>query len=168
MSISQLVPFLHPAAGAGALAIGVAFAVDLGLGEPPPILHPVVWIGRALSVLGAPWPARRPYAAFLRGMAAWLVLAGVCAGLAVAAQCAISFLADQAAASAGRGASPARLAIEGLLLGVLLKPLLAWRMLRDEVSAVERALGDSLQAGRDRLRRIVGRDVTTLSETVVR
>uniref|UniRef100_UPI00215A94E7 hypothetical protein n=1 Tax=Escherichia ruysiae TaxID=2608867 RepID=UPI00215A94E7 len=37
-----------------------------------------------------------------------------------------------------------------LALGLLLKPLLAWRMLRREVLAVEAALGESLEAGRAR------------------
>jgi adenosylcobinamide-phosphate synthase len=160
---------------AGALAIVVALAVDQVFGEPPASIHPVVWIGRALDSLGAPWPTQRPRAAFLRGMAGWLALAAVCVGVALAAQSAISYAAGRGAAMAGRGAAmagpgaaPLRFVLQGLLLGLLLKPLLAWRMLRDEVRAVEHALGDSLQAGRDRLRRIVGRDVAALSETVVR
>ncbi len=159
---------------AGALAIGVAFAIDQLLGEPPPMAHPVVWIGRALGSLGAPWPALRPRSAFLRGMAAWLLLAAVCVGCAVMTGYAISYVADRAAAPIGRVALPGldaplvRCGLQGLLLGVVLKPLLAWRMLRDEVRAVEDALGDGLEAGRDRLRRIVSRDVTALSETVVR
>ncbi|MGD0490449.1 MAG: adenosylcobinamide-phosphate synthase CbiB [Steroidobacteraceae bacterium] len=168
MTLSQLSPLLHPDAGAGALAILVAFAVDQVFGEPPAALHPVVWIGRALASVGAPWPTRPPRTAFLRGMAAWLILAAICVGFALAADDAISYLAIRGASLAGRGASLLRLGLRGILLGLMLKPLLAWRMLREEVRAVERALGDSLQAGRDRLRRIVGRDVATLSETVVR
>jgi adenosylcobinamide-phosphate synthase len=153
---------------AGAVAIVVAFAIDQLFGEPPPMAHPVVWIGRALDSLGAPWPSQRPASAFLRGMLSWLILATLCVGLALAAGYVISLAADRAAVLIGRDAPPIQSLLEGLLLGIVLKPLLAWRMLRDEVRAVERALGDSLPAGRDRLRRIVGRDVTTLSETVVR
>ncbi len=163
---------------AGAVAIVVAFAIDQLFGEPPPMAHPVVWIGRALDSLGAPWPSQRPASAFLRGMLSWLILATLCVGLALAAGYAISLAADRAAVligrdawmslGIGRHAPPIQSLLEGLLLGIVLKPLLAWRMLRDEVRAVESALGDSLPAGRDRLRRIVGRDVTTLSETVVR
>ena len=41
-------------------------------------------------------------------------------------------------------------------------------MLRDEVCAVEQALGRGVEAGRDRLRHIEGRDTTELSVTVVR
>jgi adenosylcobinamide-phosphate synthase len=153
---------------AGALAIVVAFAVDQVLGEPPARVHPVVWIGRALASLGAPWPTQRPRSAFLRGMAGWIALAAICVGFAWAAESAISYAAGRGAAMAGHNAVPLQYLLQGILLGLMLKPLLAWRMLRDEVLAVERALGDSLQAGRDRLRRIVGRDVAELSETVVR
>ncbi len=153
---------------AGALAIVVAFAVDQVLGEPPAKVHPVVWIGRALACLGAPWPAQGPRSAFLRGMAGWLALAAICVGFALAAQSAIAYAAERGAAMAGRNAAALQYILQGVLLGLMLKPLLAWRMLRDEVRAVECALGDSLQAGRDRLRWIVGRDVATLSETVVR
>jgi adenosylcobinamide-phosphate synthase len=153
---------------AGALAIGVALAVDRVFGEPPAKAHPVVWIGRALDSVGAPWPTQLPRTAFFRGMACWLVLAAICVGLALAAKSAISYSAERGAALAGRDAMLLHDILQGILLGLALKPLVAWRMLRDEVRAVECALGDSLQAGRDRLRRIVGRDVTTLSETVVR
>ena len=62
--------------------------------------------------------------------------------------------------------------VAALLLGVLLKPLLAWALLKNEVLAVEAALSHpdkgSLEAGRERLRWLVSRDVTTLSETQVR
>ena len=55
-----------------------------------------------------------------------------------------------------------------LLLGLLLKPLLAWAMLRNEVLAVEAALGESLDAGRQRLAWLVSRDVAALTEGQVR
>lgn len=55
-----------------------------------------------------------------------------------------------------------------LLLGLALKPMLAWAMLRTEVQAVETALGQSLDAGRLRLAMLVSRDTTNLSETEVR
>jgi len=56
----------------------------------------------------------------------------------------------------------------GVLLGLLLKPLLAWTMLKSEVLAVEAALAESLEAGRERLRWLVSRDVTALTDTQVR
>jgi adenosylcobinamide-phosphate synthase len=62
--------------------------------------------------------------------------------------------------------------LAALLLGLLLKPLLAWALLKSEVLAVEHALSNpnngSLEAGRARLRWLVSRDVTNLSETQVR
>jgi adenosylcobinamide-phosphate synthase len=48
------------------------------------------------------------------------------------------------------------------LLALLLKPTFSWRMLRDEVAAVEVALAHGLDAGRARLARIVSRDVNVL------
>ena len=164
-----LSPFSYPGAGIGALTIAVACAVDQWFGEPPAMLHPVVWMGRALSSLGAPWAERPPRNAFLRGMSAWLLLAAISVALALTAGHMIELAAVRASAGlADRGGSSLRVALHALLLGVALKPLLAWRMLHDEVSAVERALARSLQAGRDRLRHIVSRDVSGLSETVVR
>ena len=58
--------------------------------------------------------------------------------------------------------------LAALLLGVALKPMLAWAMLSSEVQAVETALGQSLDAGRQRLAMLVSRDTTNLSETEVR
>jgi adenosylcobinamide-phosphate synthase len=53
-------------------------------------------------------------------------------------------------------------------LALCLKPLMAWRMLRTEVLAVEAALGQSLEAGRERLSWLVSRDVAPLTEAQVR
>jgi adenosylcobinamide-phosphate synthase len=146
---------------AGAIAVVAAFAIDRALGEPPARWHPVVWIGQALSRTGAPWPAKTPRAQFVRGMLFWLSLATLCVAIAFAADRLIVAIADLFAPLF-------RSAVRGLLLGALLKPLLAWRMLREEVGAVEQALTHGVQAGRERLRHIVGRDTTTLSVTVVR
>ncbi|HUA76733.1 MAG TPA: CobD/CbiB family cobalamin biosynthesis protein [Acetobacteraceae bacterium] len=152
---------MTPLAQTRALAVLVAFAIDGWLGEPPARWHPVVWIGRTLASLGAPWPQRPPRGAFLRGAACWIALAALCTALAAGLQHGIILAAH-------RSATPGWVAARALLLGLALKPLLAWRMLRDEVVAVERALGEGLSAGRERLRRIVGRDVSELSPTVVR
>ncbi|MGS0755062.1 CobD/CbiB family cobalamin biosynthesis protein [Roseateles sp. GG27B] len=64
--------------------------------------------------------------------------------------------------------SPWRWAVCAALLGLLLKPLLAWAMLRDEVLAVEAALGRSLEDGRTQLARLVSRDTGQLSAEEVR
>lgn len=160
-------PMLHPTADIAAVAVAVAYTVDRWLGEPPPRLHPVVWMGRALGCLGAPWPDRAPRAAFLRGAVAWCLLAAIAMALAAVAAHAVALGADRCAAWLGHPPF-LRVVVNGVVLGFLLKPLLAWRMLRDEVSAVEHGLERSLETGRERLGRIVSRDVGALSETVVR
>ncbi|MDH6594627.1 adenosylcobinamide-phosphate synthase [Variovorax sp. TBS-050B] len=141
-------------------ALWLALAIDRWLGEPPARWHPVVWIGRYLGWTGAriapPAAQARPvdWPRFGCGALVWCV--GAIATGAVAA-------AVQGAAVQGLPAWAA-----ALVLGLALKPLFAWRMLRDEVLAVEAALGDSLAAGRARLARLVSRDVEALGEREVR
>ena len=145
-----------------ALAVGpvwVALAVDRWLGEPPTRWHPVVWMGRYLGMAGrrvapvAGVAASRRALPFVAGALCW------CAGALVVG-------------GVGWGLQGAALALPWwaglLLLGALLKPLLAWRMLRDEVLAVEDALGVSLEEGRGRLARLVSRDVSQLDRAEVR
>ncbi len=142
-----------------ALAVCVALLIDVRWGEPPPRWHPVVWMGHYLEALGrriAPAVGEPPAGVagtFVRGALAWTVGALVVVSVALTAVWAVS-------------GGP--LWLQVLVLGVLLKPLLAWRMLRDEVRAVETALGESLDAGRARLAWLVSRDVTELSEREVR
>jgi adenosylcobinamide-phosphate synthase len=138
---------------AGLIAIGTALLVDGRFGEPPLRLHPVAAMGRYLGALGPRLAALRPAAAFMGGALAWCVGAG----LAAAAGVALAHLL-----------SPLHPLLAGLALGLLLKPLLAWRMLRDEVAAVEQALDVSLEAGRAQLGRLVSRDVSVLDAQQVR
>ena len=144
-----------------ALAPCVALAIDRWLGEPPARWHPVVWMGAWLGACGprvAPaeggsgadaraWP-------FIGGALAWCVGAAFVTFAAAALQGALwQWLPAWGAA---------------LALGLLLKPLLAWRLLREEVQGVEDALALSPEAGRARLARLVSRDVAPLSATQVR
>ncbi|MEZ0205888.1 CobD/CbiB family cobalamin biosynthesis protein [Ideonella sp.] len=156
-------PWTGPeSACAAVLAVAVALAVDRWLGEPPLRWHPVVLMGRYLGALGLRlWPLR-PTAGRVAGALAWLLGAAGVAGLAWALQLGLARLVV-AVLPAGWG-----WLLQGLLAGLLLKPLLAWQMLHDEVAAVESALGESLDAGRLRLSRLVSRDVTRLSATEVR
>ncbi len=135
-----------------------ALAVDRYLGEPASRLHPVVWIGNYLNWAAKrlqpnPSPAVRDLKSFWLAAAFWW--AGAALVLIVA--CAVQWVAFQL---------PWVLA--ALLLGLALKPMLAWAMLRSEVQAVEVALAQSLEAGRKRLAMLVSRDTTNLSETEVR
>jgi adenosylcobinamide-phosphate synthase len=131
----------RPDAALPAGAVLVALTLDRLFGEPPARVHPVVWMGRYLGALGrrvsrAAGAVSQPGAEFWRGTFAWGLGAALVAALAAAAAIAL------------QGLQPL---LQALLLGILLKPLLAWRMLRDEVLAVEAALAESLAAGRQRL-----------------
>lgn len=142
------------------LSMLVALALDLAFGEPRAAWHPVVWMGRALEAMGRLIaPVRdRAQAGFdglrwVGGVLGWL------AGAAVVVFAAWSL--EQALAAMG-------MPVAALLAGVLLKPLLAWRMLRDEVLAVEAALSRSIEHGRERLGWLVSRDTQVLDATAVR
>jgi len=133
-------------------------------------MHPVVWMGRALSSLGAPWPAASPRQAFMRGAAAWIAGVALTGGVG---WCAVMSIDVVSRATLGwlrpaDGGVFFTLLARALLIGVFLKPMFAWKMLRDEVAGVERAVESDLQAGRNRLQRIVGRDTTALDATVIR
>lgn len=141
-----------------AAAILVALAWDRLLGEPPVRWHPVVWMGRYLDVIGrrvapAPDAPAHLFGRRLAGAVAWLVGAVICAG-----------------AAWGWGAlwQGVPWAVEAVAWGVALKPLFAWRLLRDEVAGVEEALTVSLEAGRAQVARLVSRDASALDETGVR
>lgn len=140
-----------PALQAGALLL--AWAWDRRWGEPPNALHPVAWLGSLLGPLGRRIRAWPPRAALVGGALAWCVIGAVLIGLGWALQQGLLRL-------------PGLVALP--LLTVLLKPLFAWRMLRDEVQAVEAALQQGLDAGRKRLSWLVSRDVTRLDAGQVR
>jgi adenosylcobinamide-phosphate synthase len=151
-------PTLSPAFTAS-LAVLLALAVDRLFGEPSARWHPVVWMGAYLNWAGrriAPVAGQKTAPArwvFWRGAVAWMI------GSALVLMPALALVWVM------RGWE---WWWQVLALGLLLKPLLSWRMLRDEVAAVEVALGVSLPAGRERLARLVSRDVAPLDETQVR
>ncbi|WP_022797959.1 adenosylcobinamide-phosphate synthase CbiB [Thermus islandicus] len=127
------------------MSLLLALLLDALLGEPPPRFHPVVWMGRYLSWA---WPR-------VRGL--W---SGACYWALGALLFALpAFLLDLLLRP---------LALGWAFLGLLLKPLFSLRMLLSEVLAVERALGESLEAGRTRLSRIVSRRTEDLSPEEVR
>jgi len=126
---------------------------DWRFGEPPAGLHPVVWMGRYLGWAGRGLTGRPPRVAFALGALRWLL--GACGVVLVYG-------------ALERLSAPWPLWAEALLSALLLKPLFALRMLLEEVRGVEEALGESLEAGRRRLSRIVSRDTRHLSEAEVR
>lgn len=151
---------LLPAGAWMALVPPLALLVDRLWGEPRAAWHPVVWIGHYLGRAGrriAPAAGSVPpspdYRRLLLGALAWWAGAATVWCVAAVVQHGVSRL-------------PGWVALP--LLALLLKPLLAWRMLREEVAAVEAALAQSLAAGRARLARLVSRDVSALSAAEVR
>lgn len=140
-------------------AMLVALLVDYCFGEPPVRWHPVVWMGNYLGWAGRLFaPAigvvpSKVTAPFTAGALAWCVGA---AGVFILAALLSMWVAQ------------ANWVFQVLLLGLLFKPMLAWRVLRDEVHAVEEALQRSLPEGRQQVARLVSRDVNGLSEAQVR
>lgn len=130
-----------------------AWALDLAFGEPRNAWHPVAWLGRALAPVGQALQALAPLAAFVSGACVWLLLA-----------LAVGLLA--AGGDAVLRALPWWLGVP--LSAVVLKPAFAWRMLREEVAAVDAALAQSLPAARERLARLVSRDVSGFDAPAVR
>ncbi len=154
----MLIGLAAPDAAVLAGAVLVALGLDGLYGEPPARLHPVVAMGHYLGAVGrrvsrAVGAVPRPGTEFWLGTLAWCFGAALVAVLAGAVGWAMEDLHPL---------------LQAALLGVLLKPMLSWRMLRDEVRAVETALAESLAAGRARVGWLVSRDVTVLSETQVR
>ncbi|HEX4879759.1 MAG TPA: CobD/CbiB family cobalamin biosynthesis protein, partial [Limnobacter sp.] len=140
-------------------AVLVALLLDYWFGEPTPRWHPVVWMGRYLGWSGKLFaPAidtrsNHPLIQFAAGALAW------CLGAAFVACLAALLLAALMNAHG---------IVQVCLLGVLLKPMMAWRVLRDEVRDVELALQRSLPEGQRQVARLVSRDVKGLSPVQVR
>lgn len=149
MSLSLLLP----------LSLALALLVDRLWGEPPAWAHPVVGMGRYLGLFKL---SRLPApAAFVAGAGAWLAGAALVGLLAL-------WLQGWLLIALRPAQSTAALLAAALGLGLLLKPMLAWRMLAEEAMAVEAALADSLDVGRARLSRLVSRDTAALTATEVR
>ena len=136
-----------------AAAVLLAWVLDAAWGEPRNAWHPVAWFGRAMAPLGRQLPRLRPAAAFAGGALAW---AGAIAAVAAAGHGLQAWIATL----------PTWLALP--LLALALKPAFAWRMLKDEVHAVETALLQGLDAGRRRLAQLCSRDVSQLDAGAVR
>lgn len=172
-------------------ALWMALWLDVRFGEPAARWHPVVWMGRYLSWVGARIAPSdqetslpgRDFKAFALGALAWIAGAAIVLVACWAVQwLCLQVLAQLPPALAAPRADAAAVKALALVLGGaamvavmmawLLKTMLAWAMLRDEVLAVEAALapsrGGSLAAGRERLSQLVSRDVGDLTETQVR
>lgn len=141
-------------------AAALALLLDR-LGEPPPPLHPTVWMGRWIGAARASRRSRTPLASFLEG------------GAAVAAGAALAALAGSGAERslrAGANGRALRTGIPGLLgRAALLKPALSLRALTSAGAEVERALraGELEEARRLLAWHLVSRDTAALTDAEV-
>jgi adenosylcobinamide-phosphate synthase len=132
------------------MVILIALMIDWLFGEPPLWAHPVVWFGSYLNQTERSRPPKNPL--FWGGF--WFLLGGI---LVVS----LSWLFQLGLA---------KLPYWGTigLTGILLKPAFAFRLLIEEVRAIEAALQVDLNAGRQRLAYIVSRPTAELSAAQVR
>jgi adenosylcobinamide-phosphate synthase len=135
----------------------LALLLEAALGYPQRLVdrigHPVIWIGRLISAMDRAWnQAARSFATRrAAGVAALLVLVGVAGGVGFALQSALLALPFGILAVALLGSS-----------------LLAQRSLHDHVARVAAALEQhGLEAGREAVSHIVGRDPLSLDEAGV-
>jgi adenosylcobinamide-phosphate synthase len=142
-------------------AMLLALLVDRLFGEPAARVHPVVAMGRYLSAFESMLLSLSPKRAFVAGALAW----GLGAAIVVALGQGIEALLWQ---WLNPSVSLVAALALSLALGVLLKPLLAWRMLEREVAAVERALAHGIGPARAQVARLVSRDTATLDTAEVR
>ena len=141
---------------ASLLALPIGFVIDLLLGDPHGWPHPVIWIGKLISVLEKrlrkAFPAT-PGGEKAAGAVIWVVTAGVSLALPLV----ILRLC-------GRVSPWLRLAVESIMCW----QILATKSLRDESMKVYKALktGD-LAASRHAVSMIVGRDTERLDDAGV-
>lgn len=142
----------HPWSGEWHLDAGVlllALAIDLALPEPPNALHPVVWMGRAISALERLADRRGRTAVFLIGLGMAIALPAAFGGAAWLAMLGLREL----------GGVP-------YLIGgaLLLKTTFAVRGLARAAQDTQRSLeGGDMRQARNSLRSLVSRDAATLS-----
>jgi len=139
---------------AAALALCLAVVLDIALGEPPPPIHPTVWMGRLIEIGYRFGRSLRPSMQKAWGV---VLVVGVVAVFALAAYVLLQFVY-------GLFTEPLQI----LITAVLLKCTFSIRRMReyalDLASAVRR--NDYAEA-RSILRHIVRRDPATLTDTQV-
>jgi adenosylcobinamide-phosphate synthase len=140
------------------LVLAVALLVDARFGYPDALYqrigHPVTWIGRMIATLDEAW--NRPAASFAARKAAGGAALGMIVAIPGLASHQISWLLVQLLGP---------FAI--LAVGVLASTLIAQKSLADHVSRVADGLDRGLDAGREAVSHIVGRDPQSLDEAGV-
>ena len=124
-------------------AVALAFVLEAIFAEPPTNLHPVAWLGRAIAPFDREWGHPKVVGALVA-----LVLPLVAAAL-VGSLVALVDRVDPLLAAAGAG--------------LALFATTSLRMLLGEASAVVAATEYDLDAARERLKSLAGRDASDLS-----
>ncbi len=138
--------------GLNAAVFALAVALDRFLPEPPARIHPVVWMGRAVTTLEHAAP-RRPAAAFTFGC---LIVVAVVGGSAV-----LVWLLMETLMSLG----PVPYVVGGALV---LRTSFTVRGLSSAADQTRHALARGrLDAAREKLKSLVSRDTANLSEPLV-
>ena len=135
-----------------ALVILLAVALDLLLPEPPAIVHPVVWMGKAISAFERVAPAGRVAGLFF-GCAVVIIIVGISGGIAWLAMTALSAM------------GPAAYVIGG---AAMLRISFTVRGLVSAADRTRRALeAGHLDEARESLKSLVSRDAENLSAPLV-
>ncbi|WP_058367290.1 CobD/CbiB family cobalamin biosynthesis protein [Haloparvum sedimenti] len=157
-----------PAAAAAAVALAVV--LDRLFAEPPARLHPVVWLGKIVGAVD-----RRFRSSALAGLLAAAVLplafAGAAAGTVWGGAVLVAAVVSGTSAVPvlpAFSALPAATAVAGLLAGLVLFSCSSLRMLLDAASEVVSLSVSDLDAARNALPSLAGRDPSALSAADVR
>jgi adenosylcobinamide-phosphate synthase len=130
-----------------AVAVGLAFVLDAAFEELSDRLHPVAWLGRLIAPLDRAWT--RPRAV---GTVVALVLP-VAFALALSAPVALVALAP----------APCAAPLAAALAGLVLFATTSLRMLVSAANGVVRESETAIEAGRESLLALAGRDASDLS-----
>ena len=121
----------------------LAGVIDVALGEPPPRLHPVVWMGRLIGALEARRPSRRPRLELAYGVLIVLVVIAVCGASGLLLVLVLNWLPWFFALPLGAAVLKTTFSLRGLVAAA---------------SEVRRALATDLDEARAGLAALVSRD----------
>lgn len=134
------------------LVLLLAVALDLLLPEPPAIVHPVVWMGKAISAFERVAPAG-PVAGLFFGCVVVIVIVGISCGVAWLAMIALSAVGPAAYVIGGAVMLRISFTARGLVLAA-----------EETRTALERG---HLDKARESLKSLVSRDAEDLSASLV-
>ena len=135
------------------IMFALAIAIDLAMGEPPRIVHPVVWIGKVIALLTKAGNELRPATQFIYGLSIVLLTT---TSFVVAVYFLLLYLRELNF-------------IAYVIIGsLLLKPTFSLRELHQTILKVKRLLKEGkLDKARFELRSLVSRDTTGLNESQI-